>query len=140
METQLLRDSNIFPTDDVLKEALGNAYETFESFMKTITNEEYGLSYVWNFYKDGKSWLCKVSHKKKTVLWLSVWDGYFKTSFFFTEKYTERIAALNIADEIKANFFRTKSIGKLLPMLFDIREKDQLTDLLKVVEFKKNLK
>ena len=83
METQLLRDPQIFPTEDVLKNALEpDAYEVFASFMNVITSAEYGLTYEWRYYNDGKSWLCKILHKKKTVMWLSVWDGFFKISFF----------------------------------------------------------
>ena len=51
----------------------------------------------WRYYNDGKAWLCKVVNKKKTVFWLSIWEHYFKTSFYFTEKHLESIDALNIA-------------------------------------------
>jgi hypothetical protein len=141
MEVQLLRDADIFPSADVLKDAFGsNVYETFESFMNTVTDAEYGLSYEWRYYNDGKSWLCKVSYKKKTTFWLSVWDGYFKTGFFFTEKHLEGIAALEIDEKIKVDFCRMKPVGKLLPMIFRISRKEQLDDLLRVVAFKKSLK
>ena len=142
METQmLLRNPEIFPSDKVLKEALGKtAYDVLESFLGTITNEEYALNFEWRFYNDGKAWLGKVSYKKKTVFWLSVWDGFFKTSFYFTEKHLEAIADLDISESIKDNFAQTKAIGRLLPMLFELRSKEELNDLLTVVRFKKNLK
>jgi hypothetical protein len=81
-----------------------------------------------------------VCHKKKTVFWLSVWEGFFKTAFFFTEKHLEGIAALDISEQIKEEFCRAKSIGKLLPMIINISKHEQLTDVLKVIEFKKKLK
>jgi hypothetical protein len=141
MEVLLLRDADLFPSADVLKDALGsNVYEIFDSFMNTITDAEYGLSYEWRYYNDGKSWLCKVSNKKKTIFWLSVWDGYFQIGFFFTEKYWEGIAALEIDETIKEDFCRMKPVGKLIPMIFKISRKEQLDDLLKVITFKKNLK
>jgi len=141
MEIQLLRDPDILPSADVLKETLGSSvHEVFESFMNTITGAEYGLAYEWNYYNDGKSWLCKVSHKKKTVLWLSVWEGFFKISFFFTEKHLEGIAALEIDEKIKEDFCMVKPVGRLLPMIFNIHREEQLEDLLKIVGFKKSLK
>lgn len=140
METQLLRDENVFPTKEILDNVLNDSYPSFESLMETVTDTEYGLTYQWNFYKDGKSWLCKVSNKKKTVFWASVWDGYFKISFFFTEKHLEKISTLNINEKIKEDFFKEKPIGRLLPMIFNIYQKNQLSDLLTVIEFKKNLK
>ncbi len=140
METQLLREQSIVPSNEVLENVLGSIYTTYELFMNTVTGTEYGLTYEWNYYRDGKAWLCKVSNKKKTVFWLSVWDGYFQIGFFFTAKHLEGIAALDIDEKIKEDFCQTKPIGKLLPMIFKISEKEQLNDLLKVVEFKKNLK
>ncbi len=140
METQLLKDQELFPSEEILKNELGRIYPVYESLMKTITGVEYGLTSEWNYYKDGKSWLCKISSKKKTTLWLSVWNGYFQTGFYFTEKHLEGIATLDIDEKIKEDFYRMKPIGKLLPMVFKISEQGQLADLLKVIAFKKNLK
>jgi len=141
METQLLRDPDRFPSPDVLKDVLGNKiYSIFESFMNAITSSAYGLTYDWNYYKDGKSWLCKVCHKKKTIFWLSVWEGYFRTGFFFTPKHLEAIAASDIAENIKEDFFKTAPVGRFLQMAININDKEQLPGVLRVVAFKKNLK
>ncbi len=140
METQLLRDPNILPTKEVLENVLAGIYSAYEVLMNIVTNPDHALTYEWRYYKDGKSWLCKVCYKKKTVFWLSVWEGYFQIGFFFTEKHLKRIEALDIDKKIKEEFYQTKNVGKLLPMIFKISEKEQLADLLKVVEFKKKLK
>lgn len=142
MESQMqLRDPEIFPTEMVLKNVLGDsAYSALASFLETITGAAYGLSIEWRYYNDGKAWLGKVTQKKKTILWLSVWDGLFKTSFYFTEKHLEEIAALDISERKKEEFADMKPIGKLIPMTFDISEKEQLDELLTVIRFKKSLK
>jgi len=141
MEIRLLNNPDIIPSEDVLKNALGNnVHEVYDSYIGTITGVDYGLNYEWKYYNDGKSWLCKISHKKKTVHWLSVYEGCFKIAFYFTEKHLDGIAALDISEEIKEDFCNTKPVGRLLPMLFSISQKEQLNDLLKVVAFKKSLK
>ena len=141
MESQMaLRDAEIFPSDRVLKDTLGDVYDVLESFLATITNEAYLLSFEWRYYTDGKAWLCKVQHKKKTILWLSVWEGFFKVSFFFTEKHLEAIAALDISEAIKTELASAKAIGLLIPMIFNINNASQLQELLTVVRFKKTLK
>ena len=142
MEIQmLLRNPEIFPSNEVLKDTLGEAiYKVLASFVSTITNEEYGLTVEWRFYNDGKAWLSKVVYKKKTILWLSVWEGFFKVSFYFTEKHLESIAALDIAETIKDNFAKAKSSGRLLPMIIDVNNQAQIEDLLTIIRFKKSLK
>lgn len=137
----LLRDSNIYPSDDILKSVLGDTiYSVLESFLKIITNEEYGLTVEWKFYNDGKAWLCKVVHKKKTILWLSIWTGFFKISFYFTEKYLENIEVLDVSETIKKEFSKAKPVGRLIPMIVNVTDRNQVDDLLTIVRFKKSLK
>ena len=137
MEQQLLREPEIFPSKEVLKEVLGDVYGVLEALEMQLTQGESALTFDWHYYKDSKSWLCKVCHKKKTVFWLSVWNGFFKTSFFFLERHLEGIAALEIDEK---NFTIEKEWGKMIPMIFSINNKEQFPDLLKMIEFKKKAK
>ncbi|KPJ96417.1 MAG: hypothetical protein AMJ53_00770 [Gammaproteobacteria bacterium SG8_11] len=140
METQLLRDQQIFPSKEVLENELGRSYLAFEELTKRLSDVKYGLTIEWRFYKDGKAWLCKVCHKKKTIFWLSVWDKYFKTTFYFTEKSGKGINELNIEEELKESFSRSKAIGRLIPLTININEKEQVKDVIKLVDYKKSLK
>lgn len=140
METMMLKEPTVSPTKKVLENALGKTYEVYEELMDTITGKNYELAPQWNYYNDGKAWLCKVQYKKKTVFWLSVWDKYFKTGFYFTEKNCKGIFELDIDTNIKKAFKEQKHIGKLLPLTLNISKKSQLKDALKIIEHKKGLK
>ena len=140
MEKQLLREQAVFPSKEVLRDVLGNVYEVLDALETRLTQPEFALTFDWHYYNDGKSWLCKVCHKKKTVFWLSVWEGHFKTTFFFLERHLEAIAALDITEQIKEDFCRIKPVGKLLPMVISIGNLAQIEDILKVAAFKKAAK
>ncbi|POY40688.1 hypothetical protein C3L50_04095 [Flavobacterium alvei] len=140
MEIRLLSEENVYPTNEVLEIILGESYVVFNEFIEIITNKNIGLGVEWRYYKDGKSWLCKVSLKKKTFFWLSVWDGYFKIGFYFAEKNSSEIENLDIANTIKEDFKVSKKIGKLIPLAISMNRKEQITDVLKIIEYKKNLK
>lgn len=139
-EKILLREKEIEPTDKVLENALGK--ELFMIYREIIEmfTKEFSLEPQWRFYKDGKAWLCKVVHKKKTILWLSVWENYIKTGFYFTEKTGTGVLGLDIDTEIKAEFEEGKPIGKLIPLTIDINQQKQIADLKKVIKYKKGLK
>ena len=137
VKNQLLRECEIFPTKDVLKDVLGDVYCVFEDLETQLTQNEYALTFDWHYYKDSKSWLCKVAHKKKTIFWLSVWDGFFRTSFFFLDRHLDGIAALHL-DE--TNYFIEKEWGKMIPIIFNINDKKPFADLLKIIKFKKEAK
>ena len=132
----LLKDENTYPDEDVLKEILGDVFPVYQELAKTLTGSDFSLDLSWNYYKDGKSWLCKVTKKKKTIFWLSVWEGFFKAGFYFTEKNSEGITGLTIDKSLKESFMTAKPIGKLIPLVFDITRKEQLKDLLEVVRYK----
>ena len=140
METQLsqlLREPEIFPSKEVLQNILGEVYGVLEEFETQLTKNEFALTFDWHYYKDSKAWLCKVAYKKKTVFWLSVWDGFFKTSFFFLERHLEGILALELDEN---NYIMEKELGKMIPFIFNINDKKQIQDVLKMVEFKKKAK
>lgn len=138
--TILLREKETVPSNEILEHALGK--ELFSVYLKLIEifKNEFNLDPQWRFYKDGKAWLCKVVHKKKTILWLSIWENYIKTGFYFTEKTGKGIFELDIVDSIKHDFKNAKPSGKLIPLIMDINCEKQLEDLKKVIEYKKNLK
>jgi len=140
MEVQLLREQEIFPSREVLQDILGKVYDVWAELETIVMQGELALTLEWNYYRDAKSWLCKVCNKKKTVFWLSVWEGFFKAGFTFTEKHLKGIADLDISEQIKEDFYRAKPFGKLLPMGINIDRQEQLVDLLKIVKFKKEAK
>lgn len=140
METTQLRDSQVIPDNNVISQALQGSFTSFEKLMQTITNPNFGIVGEWNYYNDGKAWLFKAQYKKKTVFWLSCWDGFFKTTFYFTEKNCSGLLELEIDENIKKEFVANKPIGKLMPLTINMYSIDLLPDLLKIIEYKMKLK
>ena len=132
MELPILKDKNIFPTNEVLADVLETSFPAFETF--SASAETAGLTLEWNYYNDGKVWLCKVLSKKKNLAWLVVYQNYF------TEKHLDRIADMEITESIKEEFYQAKPSGKLIPMSVVITEKEQVKDALSMILFKKGLK
>lgn len=139
MPVQLFREKDIFPSDEVLKNTPGVAYPVISRIFSEII-PELSLNPEWNYYNDGKAWLCKVCFKKKTVFWLSIWEGLIRTGFYFTEKHLADIAELDIEEQIKTDFCLSKNIGRLIPMIIDIDSDTRLQDLQTVARYKINCK
>ena len=126
---------------DVLENITGKEiFSIYKKLHTTITSPEFELNPEWNYYNDGKAWLCKVSYRKKTVFWLSVWNTGIKTSFYFTEKTRQGVLELAISDEIKQRFRNATLIGKLIPLSMTILKEEHLSDLRKIIHYKKTLK
>ena len=126
------------PENKVLETALGKNYKLYTKFVNKIN--ELKLILEWNYYKDGKSWLCKVLNKKKNMGWLSVLDAGFRLTFYFNEKTIDGVYELNIDDEIKNNAKNMKPIGKLRPVTILLKNKKLVNNGIKLLEYKLSLK
>lgn len=133
---QQLRDSNTNPDPHTIASALGSSWPAYEKLAGEISGPPFNITFEWRWYNDGKAWLCKATAKGKTVFWLSAWDGYFKTGFYFTDKTGAGIATLDIDPAHKSAFSSAKPIGKLIPLTLEIREEQDLKDLLELITFK----
>lgn len=140
MERPLLNDQGVYPSEEVLKGVLGASYPVYKDFVNIVTGPGFELMLEWNYYKDGKSWICKATFRKKTVFWFSVWEGSFKVSFYFTEKTMKGILDLEIDEGIKTDFRQQKPIGKLIPLVMEIVSEQQLKSAFAIVNYKKLLK
>jgi hypothetical protein len=47
---------------------------------------------------------------------------------------------LDIENSIKEDFKNSKNIGKLIPLTINMKTKEQIEDLLKIIEYTKKLK
>jgi hypothetical protein len=122
METQILRSKETPPSKEVLQNPL---------YLALVE----GLSPEWRYYNDGKAWLCKVTDGRKTIFWFSVWEGFFRVSFYFLERHLEGLAALETT-----HGRLEKEWGKMIPFMFDVRDAEPIADIRKVAEFKKKAK
>ncbi len=124
----------VSPTEENLKEVLGDSFSVYKLLLETIHSNN--LTYEWNYYKDGKSWLCKIQKKKKTIFWLSAWKDYFETVFYIQENHMENICALSLSKEQVKKIVDTKNVGKLKPCIFEMKSQENFNDFIKVMNYK----
>ncbi len=138
MDRPLLNDADIYPTDAVLASVLGKCNEVYRTFADALP--EYKIELGWRYYNDGKAWLGKAVYNKKTVFWLSIWQGFFKLSFYFTEKNRMGIMGLPVAEEIKTKAENGIIKGKLYSLVIDVSEPSHLKDVYTLISYKQSCK
>ena len=137
MSEQLLKDPNTKMTKMLFQQILGNSYEVWEIFEKSLS--KYDIAIEWRYYKDG-GWLGK-GLNKKTIFWASMSEGSFSASFNFLNKpeLRDNFDRLDIQANIKKDIIMTPT-GKYLGLTMNISKKEQLSDLYKMIDFKKSIK
>jgi len=140
MEKPCLNDKNEYPDDEVLSHYLGKVKDTWDSFMDFINESYPSFSGEWRYYKDGKSWLYKITKKKKTVCWVSIWHNMFKTTFYFPDKAEELIKASKLKKEYIDQFIHGKKYGKIRGVTVVIKKSTDVTSTKKLIEIKEQVK
>ncbi|MFD2305980.1 DUF3788 family protein [Enterococcus termitis] len=145
---QLLRDPEVKPSNQQISDGLGASFKWYVAFIEELKN--YGISLMdWRYYNDGKAWLSKGeykwvtsrgNHKVKPIFWLSIWDGFFKVSFFFSEKIRAQLLDLPLSDDTKERIKNTAPHGKsmqYLSLIFDVKNDQLLDDIYILAQFRK---
>jgi Protein of unknown function (DUF3788) len=132
MDTPVLGDKSQFPTNQVVLSHLGKAKPLWAALFQYLAAEHPDFTQEWRYYNDGKSWLMKVQHKKKTVFWLSVLKDSFRTTFYVHEKAGKAVERSTISEELKDQYRSGKSFGKIRGVTVVYKNK-------KDVEFAKEL-
>ena len=120
MPTPSLNDPDTFPSADILTAILCGAKPAWDAFTDYLDGHTPACSGEWRYYKDGGRWLFKVTRKKKTMCWVSVWDGMFKTTFYFPDRAEEPIRASGVDPKYVEQFITGKRYGKIRGVTVDI--------------------
>ena len=129
-----LNDKDLFPDATVLESVLGPSYSYYLALLDLF--DENDMTHEWRYYLDGKTWLCKVQKKKKTIIWMSAWPGYMQATVYVPEVRIPEIDGLDLSERAKARIAEAKHVGKSLPCIFEIRDAQAIRDLNTVMQRK----
>lgn len=146
---QLLREQNIEPTAEIIAAGLGTVNKPYLKFVEQLKKFDITLM-DWRYYNDGKAWLSKGEYKwttlrgvnkVKPIFWLSIWEGFFKVSFYFAATSRAELQALPISEDIKEIIVTAKPMGKTMrffPLVIDVKNEKQLADVYEISKFRKS--
>ena len=135
---QLLRDPEQKPDEALFRSILApTLFRVMEKIHRSLADA--GIDLELRYYKDGNAWLGKATYRKKTIVWISLWENLVKAGFYFTQKTRPEVLDLPLSPEIKTLFAEAKPVGKLIPLILDIQDETSLPDFLTLVNHKKTL-
>ncbi len=136
MENPVLSDKSKYPTDEIVYSHIGKVKPLWLAFFAHVEKEHPDIQKEWRYYNDGKSWLLKATRKAKTVFWLSVSEGGFRTTFYFGGKAEPAILASGIPDELKEQYTKGRRFGKIRAITVSFRNKKDIENAKKLIPLK----
>lgn len=129
-----LGNPDVYPDEEILRGVLGTSWGAYEALLDLFGKN--GMTHEWRYYFDGKAWLCKVQHKKRTIVWMSAWRGFMQATIYFPGKYADDVYGLELGAATMRKIRETKHTGTSKPCIFEIRDESILEDFSRVMQFK----
>lgn len=140
MDAPVLTCKDQRPTEEIIFSYIGKYKELWNTLFCFIRDTYPDFTENWNYYNDGKCWLLKVTKKKNTVFWLTVIDGAFKITFYFTDKAAEQIEESKISPELKEQFRNAKYYNKIRPLTVRPKYKKDVEYIKSLISIKLSIK
>ena len=140
MDLLVLTNKDEFPSEEIIFSHIGRTKNHWISIFDHIHSKYPEFSEEWRYYRDGKSWLLKITRKAKTVCWISVLKNKFKMTFYFTDKAESPIMESNISDELKEQFKTGKHYGKIRGLTITFSNKKDVEYAKELIELKLAIK
>lgn len=135
----VLSDKSVIPTDDYIFSLIGENKIHWLRIMNYISEDYKDASGSWNYYNDGKQWLFKMVHKKKTIFWSGIITGTFRITFYFGDKAEPVIFNSDLPPAIKEGFKTAKKYGLIRPVSIIITDNTDVDNVLKLIGIKRLL-
>jgi hypothetical protein len=136
VQPHVLTDAKQFPSDEVVFSHLGTRRALWEALFAFIHAEHPDFTERWRYYNDGKSWLLNVSRKKKTVFWLSVIEGTFRITAYFTDKAADAIRTSALSAPLKEQFTSGPPTARLRGITITFKKKSDVEDARTLIALK----
>jgi hypothetical protein len=139
-ELHSFEDRNIIPTEELIFSIIGENRVFWQRIMK-YASENYGeISGSWNYYNDGKQWLFKLVHRKKTLLWAAILKDTFRVTFWFSDKAAQYIEAAVLPPAVKDDFTKARKYGSIRAVSIVVREQSDADIAITLLSLKYKIK
>jgi hypothetical protein len=139
MEPLVLTDKNTIPTDELVFSIIGQNKLLWQQIFKNVHDKYPDVDASWNYYSDGKNWLLKTVRKKKTLFWTALHADSFRITFYFGDKAETVIENSGISDQLIENFRNGKHYGKIRAISIKVFNKQDVENVLKLVDIKSKI-
>jgi hypothetical protein len=139
-EILVLSDKQIIPTDDYIFSILGEKRLLWQNIMKYLFENYKDISGSWNYYNDGKQWLYKLVHKKKTIFWSGIYKDTFRVTFYFGNKAEPVIDSSDLPQKIKDDFKTAKRYGLIRAVSIKVFDNTDIENVFKLIALKHKIK
>jgi hypothetical protein len=136
MEDKIFTEKDIIPTESSLKEVLGEKYKLWQH-VRNYTVEKYPAAIQeWNYPGKKYGWSYRIKDKKRAIIYLLPYQGYFKVALVFGPKAMSRVLQSGVSQEIKTELENAIPYAEGRGIRIEVKNADTLKDIKQLIEIK----
>jgi hypothetical protein len=136
----ILTDKLIVPNEKLIFSIIGETSVFWRQIISYAKDNYSDITELWRFYNDGKEWLFRLIQKKKTICWIRVLPGAFRTTFYFGDKAESLIVNSDLPEPMKQDFKTTKRYGKIRGISIKIADETDVKNVQKLMAIRLKMK
>lgn len=140
MPEAVLSDPDLFPSEEIIFRYIGKYQEHWKLLFDRIRERHPGLEGNWKYYRDGKSWLFKMTGGSETVFWLSLAERTFRITFYFNRKNEGFLLHSGVSEKIKKEYRDLPASKNFRPVTILVKSKTDVEQILQLTGIKVNAK
>ncbi len=136
MDHSIFMDKSVIPTQDELKNALGQTWP-FWSQIREYVYEIYpdGVE-EWNFPGKNYGWSFRIKDKKRAILYLLPRDQFFYVAFVFGHKATDKVLKSQVSEKIKTDLESARVYAEGRGVKIEVKNQSDINDIKSLVDIK----
>jgi len=137
MATSIFDNKEYRPDDGDVRNALGSCFALWENLMDYFYESHEIVETDWKFYSKNSGWCLKIFNEKgKNLAFLLPNDEHFIVTINMSVKSRDEILNLNLSQRNISLLKEAKVFSEGISVLFLIKVRTDLSDVLKVLSYK----
>ncbi len=124
------------PDEKQLADGLLDSKKYLDRICDFIRNVYVDLKPEWKYYGKNYGWLLKLLNKKRNVLFIVPYEGYFRAVFTFGDKAVNSVMASKLPKKIKDELINARKYAEGRSVSFDVRSDEQMDSIFQLIRIK----
>lgn len=136
MEHSIFMDKAILPSDEDLREALGDKYKLWMEIRDAVYRKYPSGREEWNFPGKKYGWSFRIKDKKRAIMYFLPRKEKFLVAFVFGNKAYESILKSEVSEDIKKGLGEARVYAEGRGIRIPVPDRSALEDIFRLIDFK----
>jgi hypothetical protein len=136
MDASVFMDKAQMPSENDLKQVLGEKHKLWMEIRKRVLHAYPGASESWNFPGKKYGWSYRIRDNKRAIIYFLPRERAFMVAFVFGGKATDAILDSEVSEEIKTELKNAKDYAEGRGIRIPVQDRESLEDIFHLIDFK----